>query len=74
MPTKKITRRWLYNSFLVILIFLSLIIIAFSLATHSANGINLYESYLAMKRLHETRPFVYPEAGGEWNSDPLPLE
>lgn len=49
-------------------------VIAFSLATHSANGINLYESYLAMKRLHETRPFVYPEAGGEWNSDPLPLE
>jgi len=32
-------------------------------------AINLYESYLAMKRLHETRPFVYPEAGGEWNSD-----
>ena len=35
MPTKKITRRWLYNSFLVILIFLSLIIIAFSLAIRS---------------------------------------
>ena len=49
-------------------------VIAFSVATHSANGINLYESYLAMKRLHETRPFVYPEAGGEWNNDPLPLE
>ena len=32
MPTKKITKRWLYNSFLVILIFLSAIIIAFSLA------------------------------------------
>ena len=35
MPTKKITRRWLYNSFLVILIFLSLLIIAFSIAVRS---------------------------------------
>ena len=49
-------------------------VIAFSLATQSSNGINLYESYLAMKKSHETRPFIYPEAGGEWNSDPLPLE
>ena len=35
MPTKKVTRRWLYNSFLVILIFLSLLIIAFSIAVRS---------------------------------------
>ena len=35
MPTKKITKRWLYNSFLLILIFLSAIIIAFSLAIRS---------------------------------------
>lgn len=35
MPTKKITKRWLYNSFLTILIFLSAIIIAFSLAIRS---------------------------------------
>lgn len=35
MPTKKITKRWLYNSFLVILVFLSAIIIAFSLAIRS---------------------------------------
>lgn len=32
MPTKKLTKRWLYNNFLVILIFLSVLIIAFSLA------------------------------------------
>ncbi len=32
MPTKKLTKRWLYNNFLVILIFLSALIIAFSLA------------------------------------------
>jgi len=35
LPTKKVTRRWLYNSFLVILIFLSLLIIAFSIAVRS---------------------------------------
>ena len=74
MPTKKITRRWLYNSFLVILIFLSLIIIAFSLATHSANGINLYESYLNMKKSGDPRPFIYPDAAGEWNSDKLEMQ
>lgn len=49
-------------------------VIAFSLAVQSANGINLYESYLEMKRLDEQRPFIYPEAGGEWNSDKLTLE
>lgn len=48
-------------------------VIAFSLARHSANGINLYESYLALKRLGDQRPVIYPEAGGEWNSDPLPF-
>ena len=46
-------------------------VIAFSLAEKSANGINLYESYLQMKRTGDPRPFVYPDAGGEWNSDAL---
>ena len=49
-------------------------VVAFSLATRSSNGINLYESYLKMKQLGEQRPFIYPEAGGEWNSDRLLLE
>lgn len=49
-------------------------VVAFSLATRSSNGINLYESYLKMKQLDEQRPFIYPEAGGEWNSDQLLLE
>ena len=49
-------------------------VIAFSLATQSANGINLYESYLNMKKFGETRPFIYPDAAGEWNSDGLKLE
>ena len=49
-------------------------VIVFSLATQSANGINLYESYLKVKELHEERPFIYPDAEGEWNSDRLQLE
>lgn len=46
-------------------------VIAFSLATQSANGINLYESYLNMKKFNDPRPFIYPDAAGEWNSDKL---
>lgn len=49
-------------------------VVAFSLARRAANGICLYETYLAMKRHGDTRPFVYPEAAGEWNTDALPLQ
>ncbi len=35
----------------------------------SANGINLYESYLLLKSLSGERPVIYPWAGGEWNTD-----
>ena len=49
-------------------------VVAFALATQSANGINLYESYLNMKRFGDSRPFIYPDAGGEWASDKLALE
>lgn len=46
-------------------------VVAFSLARNSANGINLYESYLNLKRFGDPRPIIYPEAAGEWNNDPL---
>lgn len=49
-------------------------VVAFSLARHSANGICLYETYLAMKRLDDPRPMIYPEAAGEWNTDRLDME
>ena len=49
-------------------------VIAFSLATQSANGINLYESYLDMKKSGDPRPFIYPDAAGEWNSDKLKMQ
>lgn len=45
-------------------------VVMFSIAHEAQNGICLYESYLAMKALEgETRPFIYPNADGEWNSD-----
>ncbi|MDR2894312.1 MAG: hypothetical protein LBU97_02485 [Alistipes sp.] len=45
----------------------------FSLADRSANGYNLYESYLALKALEPHRPVLYADGGGEWNSDILNL-
>lgn len=45
-------------------------VVMFSLARNAQNGICLYESYLEMKSLKgESRPMIYPEAAGEWNSD-----
>lgn len=44
-------------------------VIGFSIATESANGIALYESFLSMKRLGDERPVIYPSAEGEWNTD-----
>lgn len=46
-------------------------VVAFSIAEESANGYCLYESYLAMKRLEQVRPVLYPAVAGEWNSDRL---
>ncbi|MCC8035796.1 MAG: hypothetical protein LIO77_07705 [Rikenellaceae bacterium] len=43
----------------------------FSIARNSSNGYNLYKSYLALKAMETARPVVYPEAGGEWNSDAI---
>ena len=44
-------------------------VIGYVMAEDSANGINLYESYLWLKSLEPTRPVLYIQAGGEWNSD-----
>lgn len=49
-------------------------VVAFSLARESLNGIALYDSYMALKAVADSRPVVYPEAEGEWNSDPLITE
>lgn len=50
-------------------------VIAIALADEgSANGICLYESYLALKRLESERRVIYLSAAGEWNSDALMLD
>ncbi len=50
-------------------------VIAIALAgENSANGICLYESYLALKRIEPERRVIYLSAGGEWNSDALIME
>ncbi len=49
-------------------------VIAFSIAHASANGINLYESFLNLKHFADPRPMIYPDAAGEWNNDPLHID
>ncbi len=44
-------------------------VVAYYLADDSANGISLYEGYLAAKRVAGDRAVFYLDGGGEWNSD-----
>lgn len=44
-------------------------VVAYFLADDSANGICLYEGYLAAKRVAGDRPVFYLDGGNEWNSD-----
>lgn len=44
-------------------------VVAYYLAEDSANGICLYEAYLAAKRIAGDRPVFYEDGNGEWNSD-----
>ena len=44
-------------------------VVAYYLADDSANGIALYEAYLAAKAVSGDRPVIYDDGGGEWNTD-----
>ena len=44
-------------------------VIAYHLADDSANGICLYEAYLAAKSIAGDRPVFYEDGNNEWNSD-----
>ena len=46
-------------------------VIAFSMARESANGINLYETFLRLKCHNDPRPIIYTDGSGEWNSDKI---
>lgn len=44
-------------------------IIAWSLGENAGNGYNMYQAYIAAKKLDNMRPVVYDGAGDQWNSD-----
>lgn len=44
-------------------------VVAYYLADDSANGIALYEAYLAARKVAGDRAVIYADGGGEWNSD-----
>ncbi|MBQ8366309.1 MAG: hypothetical protein IJX40_01065 [Alistipes sp.] len=44
-------------------------VVAYFLADDSANGVCLYDSYIAAKRVAGHRPVFYADGGREWNSD-----
>ncbi|MBQ8493598.1 MAG: hypothetical protein IJ464_04890 [Alistipes sp.] len=44
-------------------------VVAYFLADDSANGVCLYDSYLAAKSVAGSRPVFYMDGGREWNSD-----
>ena len=48
-------------------------VVGYALAHESANGIALYESYLALKRVEHQLPIFYFDAQGEWNHDGLKM-
>lgn len=49
-------------------------VVAYAIADHSLNGINLYESYLYLKARESQRPIIYLDGAGQWNSDKLKLD
>ena len=44
-------------------------VIAYSLGGPSGNGYNMYKAYEWLKSVEKSRPVIYSDADGEWNSD-----
>lgn len=44
-------------------------VIAYALGGDSGNGYNMYKAYEWLKSVEHTRPIIYRDAAGEWNSD-----
>ena len=49
-------------------------IIAFELGGPSGNGYNMYKAYPWLKSVEKSRPVIYSDADGEWNTDPVTVE
>ena len=43
--------------------------IAYSLCGPSGNGYNMYKAYQWLKSVEKSRPVIYSDTDGEWNSD-----
>lgn len=44
-------------------------VIAYELGSSSGNGYNMYKAYEWLKSVETSRPVIYSDADGEWNSD-----
>ena len=44
-------------------------VVAYSLGGRSGNGYNMYKAYQWLKSVEKSRPVIYADADGEWNSD-----
>ncbi len=44
-------------------------VIAYALGGPSGNGYNMYKAYEWLKSVEKSRPVIYEDADGEWNSD-----
>lgn len=44
-------------------------VIAYSLGGEAGNGYNMYKAYMWLKAVETSRPVIYVDADGEWNSD-----
>lgn len=44
-------------------------VVAFCLGGASGNGYNMYKAYEWLKSVEKSRPVIYSDADGEWNSD-----
>lgn len=44
-------------------------VIAYALGGPSGNGYNMYKAYQWLKSVEKSRPVIYADADGEWNSD-----
>ena len=44
-------------------------VVAFALGGESGNGYNMYKAYEWLKSVEKSRPVIYTDADGEWNSD-----
>ena len=44
-------------------------VVAYSLGGSSGNGYNMYKAYQWLKSVEKSRPVIYADADGEWNTD-----